>query len=885
MGLRTEHRAVLFFALLSVSLLALLWLPPLASADARTDARRHFRRGMALIENGNLDGGIAQLQLAYEALPHENVLFNIARAYAEAGQYSRSLQYYQRYLDTDPADREEVEAVVVQLQARLDAERAEAEEPEPPEPPPPVPTGPAVSSEQLASIDESAAQIEQLAAATDSASLRERATRLRQLAETLRSREAARPAEPEVSPPASAEEPEPTEGSASEPGEAPVSEEDLSLGTERTEIFEERVVSASRFAESPLLAPNSTTIITKQDIRLTGHTNLVELLRRVAGVDAMSLTPENSDLSIRGLNTRQSNKVLVLIDGRTVRLDFLAAPYWASIPLEVEDIERIEVIRGPAGAVYGADAFSGIVNIITREPGEGDSSVSLSVGNHNTFRGQGTVTGRAGDLSYRLSAGYRQTDEYSLELAPDRLDLESVRENPDRALRRTYFNGELRYHFGEGWFGRAGAAMTLFDASIFGVSRLRTLDASDGLLSQSHLTLTSPIGLNFRMYWNRFRTTVDTIERPPGAFDTQGDITADVIDTELSFNRRFTRGIEQNFAVGVGYRFKAVSWNWLAGDQTENHFFAYVQDALRLHEKVRLTLSLRLDRHPLLSRVQFSPRASLVVLPTEGQSIRLTGGSAFRSPSFVESYLDFQNRTPLRGISALGRGNRQLDPERMISLEAGYTNQSSDYFALELNVYVNLINDQIQLSSVDTFTLGDFGSGAAGYDAERGVYPVGELVFDNEDARFRQIGGEVGVRIFPVNGLDIYLNYALSDTSPSDATQLDPIRASDNRTSLHKFNLGLQYRASFGLDLSADLHIVSGQTWVEQVTDTRTGVRFESFDLGAYALLNARVGYRLANDKVELGLVGTNLLVRRFRQHPFGQVVDSRVMLSSRFRF
>ncbi len=864
-----------------------LWVPQPVSADARTDARRHFRRGMALIENGNLDGGIAQLQLAYEILPHENVLFNIARAYAEAGQYSRSLQYYQRYLDADPDDREEVEAVVEQLQARLDAEREE-EEPEAPAPPP-VPQGPAVSSAQLATIDQSASQIEQLAAATDSASLRERAARLRALAATLRAREAARPPDdnPDATPEPSSEvapDPDPETTGSETPTTEPT-DEDLSLGSERTEIFEERVVSASRFAESPLLAPNSTTIITKQDIRLTGHTNLVELLRRVAGVDAMSLTPESSDLSIRGLNTRQSNKVLVLIDGRTVRLDFLAAPFWASIPLEVEDIERIEVIRGPAGAVYGADAFSGIINIITREPGEGDSSVSLAIGNHNTFRGQGTVTGRAGELSYRLSAGYRQTDEYSLELSPERIDVATTRENPDRALRRTYFNGELRYHFGDGWFGRAGAAMTLLDASIFGVSRLRALSISDTLVSQSHVSLTSPVGLNFRLYWNRFRTSVDTIERPAGAFDTEGRITADVIDTELSFNRRFTRGIEQNFAVGVGYRFKAVSWNWLSGDQTENHLFAYVQDALRLHEKVRLTLSLRLDRHPLLSRVQFSPRASLVVIPSEGQSIRLTGGSAFRSPSFVESYLDFQNRTPVRGVSAFGRGNRQLNPERMISLEAGYTNQASDYFALELNVYFNLINDQIQLSSVDTFTLGDFGSGAAGYDDERGVFPVGDLVFDNEDARFRQIGGELGVRIFPVNGLDIYLNYALSDTSPTDVTQLDPVRATDDRTSLHKFNLGFQYRASFGLDLSADLHVVSGQTWVEQVTDIATGVRFESFDLGAYALLNARIGYRVANDKVELGLVGTNLLVRRFRQHPFGQVVDSRVVLTTRLRF
>ena len=145
----------------------------------------------------------------------------------------------------------------------------------------------------------------------------------------------------------------------------------LEMGGQRTEdIYQERVVSASRLAQSPLDAPNSTVVVTEQDIRLTGITNLGELLRRVAGVELMTLTPGDSQLSIRGLNQRLSNKVLVLIDGRSVFLDFLAATLWTVIPIALEDIERIEVIRGPASALYGADAFSGVINILLKKPGD-----------------------------------------------------------------------------------------------------------------------------------------------------------------------------------------------------------------------------------------------------------------------------------------------------------------------------------------------------------------------------------------------------------------------------------------------------------------------------------------------------------------------------------
>ena len=95
------------------------------------------------------------------------------------------------------------------------------------------------------------------------------------------------------------------------------------------EVFEETVVTASRAAQSPLDAPNSTSIITEQDIRLSGITQIPELLRRLAGVDIMETTGAQTEVSLRGFNQRLSNKVLVLVDGRSVYVDLLGATFWA----------------------------------------------------------------------------------------------------------------------------------------------------------------------------------------------------------------------------------------------------------------------------------------------------------------------------------------------------------------------------------------------------------------------------------------------------------------------------------------------------------------------------------------------------------------------------
>ena len=292
-----------------------------ARADERTEARSHFKKGMDAIANGRYEAGIAELKRANEILPHPSVVYNIARAYVDQGDLENAVAYYRKYLEGNPKDRDEVNQIVAALEARIRKQQAlllEAQQIQAPAAPSRPPTAASATSPGAGP-----------ATAAGPGSPAHQAT-----------------AAPTVKAPAA--------GAGLPEG-----------GLKTEEVFEETVVTASKVAQSPIDAPNSTSIITEQDIRLSGITKIPELLRRLAGVDLMEVTGSQSEVSLRGFNQRLSNKVLVLVNGRSVFVDLLGATLWSTLSIGVEDIERIEVVRGPGSALYGADAFNGVINIIT----------------------------------------------------------------------------------------------------------------------------------------------------------------------------------------------------------------------------------------------------------------------------------------------------------------------------------------------------------------------------------------------------------------------------------------------------------------------------------------------------------------------------------------
>ena len=143
------------------------------------------------------------------------------------------------------------------------------------------------------------------------------------------------------------------------------------------------VISASRLEQKISESPVSVAIITAEDIHASGLTNVPEILQFYGEVDASRQDRTRYIVGVHGLNSEYSDRTLVLIDGRNALNPVFGAPNWLQLPIFMEDIERIEIVHGPAGSVWGANAYTGVINIITKKHFFNKLDFFLRVGNSN----------------------------------------------------------------------------------------------------------------------------------------------------------------------------------------------------------------------------------------------------------------------------------------------------------------------------------------------------------------------------------------------------------------------------------------------------------------------------------------------------------------------
>jgi outer membrane receptor for ferrienterochelin and colicin len=849
-----------------------------ALADTRTEARRHFKTGMDLVEKKKFTEGIKELEKAYEILPHPNVAFNIAQAQAEAGNLDYAVRAYRTYLQSDPPDRVDVAKIMAELEEKLAAQKAAAAgtAPSPTDPSKTGPTDPSKTGTTDPSDPGKTGPTDPgKTGPTDPGKTG--------------------PADPGKTGPTDPGK-TPTEPGKTSPGDtgAAVARDRADtariVGQARTEdIYQETVVTASRNAQSPLDSPNSTTIVTKQDIKLSGMTRIPELLRRVAGMDVMQVTGGDSNVSMRGFNSRLANKLLVLVNGRSVYNDILGSTFWESLSIDVDQIERIEVVRGPGSALYGANAFTGVVNIITIAPGEGKPGVRVGYGDHSEAYGSAWASGRDGDFSYRASAGYTRHPRWTREIAPGRLDAQVAdfdqslgSENVRLDLRTTQrINKDTSISVGGGY---SRFALNVYGIGPFNDYQLKgdTADVTTDFKSKH---------INARAYFTRLagRASVgynylghsDYLSRP-----TQNSASAEV---EYVNDFKLPAALKHDIHIGLGYRHKNVAWEYLQLDvPSENHGAIYLQDAMSVGKSFTFVASGRLDYVPYLGRVVPSPRASVIIKPTDRQAIRVSSSRAFRTPSFLESYLDLPIQLTLPGAELVSASKREdnplfkTQPEQITTVEGSYLNQQNDSFEFELTAYYNRVTDLVALAVARPVTLSDKAGGLSGLNPASGRYTVAHGGWANRCDIQHVGGGEIGGRVYPIEGLDIFANYALSLSQQQRPEGCDV--PEDKRTSAHKINVGVQVRTKAGLNGEVTFNYQSAQVWNEQVA-TATGIVYQEFPLPAYTLVNARIGYRFFNDRAEISGTVFNALAgvgsddgAAPQQHPFGNRVGRRVM-------
>lgn len=841
-------------------LFAALVVPVDALADPKDDARRHFVAGLEAAQAKDYEVALQHFLAAQEAYPHPSTLYNIARTYQDLDDLPNALTYYRLFRDADPVKGSDVTPVIAVIEARLHQEATPAVVV--------PPTTPRVAS-NTGVPPEVVARLQALAA-----EMQAKVDEVNALTTAIADGSAVQ---------------EPVDVPPSEEGEPvavvtppPVLIEPIPAlpDTFLTDAYQRVVVTASRYGQEPIDSPSAVTVLTEEDIRLSGATNIADLLRRVVGVESMSLASGQTELSVRGFNRELNTKVLILVDGRSTYLDFSGTTVWATLPISMQEIERIEIIRGPGSAVYGANAVTGVVNIITRVPGEGENVAHIEGG--SPLYGSGTVlaTGRASGTAYRLSAGYDQTGRWATEepLGLDSLDYNAPSET--LGLRTVRANGRLDRTFGKDGFASLSGGYTSGFAEFYNIGALGDyfLDLDTGYV-RGDLAL-GP--LHFRAFWNSASGRTDAWTTPKGglhAFDSTLD--TDVVDLELEGNQEFTTGpVKHHLNAGLSYRYKYTDMPTFIGVIVkEHHASAFIQEEATI-SKVKVVASLRADRHPLLPLSQtLSPRGAAIVRVADHTSVRVSGGTAFRAPNHLESYMDWSLPTSQDVAYLQDYGDKELRPERILTGEIGVHDESTSFHTADVSLYVNRLTDIIYLKSVTPTT-------DLEYNEEVGGYLAGTTGWTNLPDEYLGYGIEAEGDLFPVDGVDIYGNMALQRIlvggNGEDAVP-------DRSASTLKLNGGVTYRTPYRTDLAIHAQYASSQTWRIRDFDENGQLAVSEAPIPARLVLNGQVAVRpFKDEKLSIGAGIWNagaLITGGVREHPKGQPVGSRAFGTLEYKF
>ncbi len=435
-------------------------------------------------------------------------------------------------------------------------------------------------------------------------------------------------------------------------------------------------------------------VITPEMIRRSGATCIPEALRMVPGLDVARFNSNTWAISARGFNGIHANKLLVLIDGRTVYSPVFSGVYWDVQDVLLEDIDRIEVIRGPGGTLWGANAVNGVINVITKKAQDTQGAyVKIGGGTEEKFFDAARVGGRIGeDFYYRI---YGKHFERGVFHDPDGPAYDAWRQG------RCGFRGDWDVGGSESTtLTVQGDCYTGTD----GMSQLHTLtvlpyswlekgkvhNSGQNVLARLRHVYNDDSDWSLQMYFDNFvRDQIINSER--------------VRTFDVEFQYRFPLGERHNVVCGAGYRnvhCECPSTDpWTLGVQppvwTLSYSNQFVQDEITLREdRLWLTVGCKAEQHPFTG-LEYQPTARLLYMPDRKHSLWAAVSRAVRTPSVVDEGLFATSVFEFGGNPLFFRslGNSGMRSEAMFAYEAGYRAQATKHFSYDVAAFYNVYHD------------------------------------------------------------------------------------------------------------------------------------------------------------------------------------------------
>jgi iron complex outermembrane receptor protein len=581
-------------------------------------------------------------------------------------------------------------------------------------------------------------------------------------------------------------------------------------------------------------------VITQEDIRRSGATNIPDLLRLAPGVDVARVDANRWAISIRGFSDQHANKVLVLIDGRSVYSPSFSGVFWDMVDVPLEDIERIEVIRGPGGTVWGANAVNGVINIITKSAGatpgglisagtgsEDRADTLVQYGGQIGQNGDYRVFGRFFDVGNSVfPSGQQAADGWLAGHAGFRSDW-NLSQRDTLTVQGDFLKTDESQTITTLLSNALPLAETFNDPV--------TATAGNVLARWTH-TLANGSQMSLQVYDDYSR------HFEQGFLDAQNTV-------DLDFQHHLALGLRNDIVWGLGARVIASDYGQgydftiVPNHRLDRLVSGFLQDELKLTNSLSLTMGSKFE-HNDFTGFEFEPSVQLVWSPTERQTLWASAARAIREPSPIDDGLQDDAATfpigPTFGVVRI-LGNPEMKAEELRDFEVGYRVLANKRVSLDATGFASLYPN-----------LETFAAQTPYFTAQQGVpYLVLPELFVN-GGRAHTYGGEFFANWTVTNHWRISPGYSYFLMHlAGDSANINPQPgASPNH----------QFQVRSLLDLP---HHLEWDNTVGYVSKLAAG------DIPAYARLDSRLGWRVG-ESVEFSIVGQNLLTPRHAESSGG---------------
>lgn len=654
-------------------------------------------------------------------------------------------------------------------------------------------------------------------------------------------------------------------------------------------------------------SPASVEVQFPEDLAKTSRGNqLARTLTGATGVDILQNGTSDFIVNTRGFNNGLNRRLLVLQDGRDASMPLLGAQEWNSFALPLDEFKSVELVRGPSAALYGANAFNGVLNLTSFAPRDViGTKISILGGDYETYRADIRHAGLLGDLSYKVTLGSMGSLNYSRRrdsvqfLEYDGLALERktlTDENRQTFSHYGTFRMDYDFDYDKKLTGEFGYSRSGNESYVFGLGRTLVTDVARPYVRLGYNTE----NIHIHAHWMN-RSVQDTMWlMVPGAplLDDSEDFLVDV-------QHNFYFGDDLHLVWGISQQFQMIrtSGTSIPNDVDADYTGVYGQMEWQISDIFKAVISARFDRASIHNS-QFSPRLAIVANPIQDHSLRLSFGRSFQRPNYSELYRltpdapAFATSGPLRpallginkiisdsisaltgqpapdidlnllGTRAYAIGNDELKVEQNIGLEFGYKGIISKKLYVTADFYYNKItdfitnflpgvNDKFQewqpnlegdLAQYNELAYNIVRDNLSPRDMQRLSYVDGAPAFVVSNANVGEVdqyGFDLGINFYLTDELLFGANYSYYDFKVVEANITQPLLPN---TSPNRINFSLGYEKPEIWDAKVSFHYSEGYDWLAGTfVGEVPSYNFVNLNAGAFIMKGLRFGVNVFN--------------------------------------